>query len=54
MHFKFWQQRCNDLKTLAGFKPVISSSGGGRDDHYATPPGHMMNYYLRQIYSDKN
>jgi hypothetical protein len=25
--------------TLAGFKPGIFCSVGGRDDHYATPPG---------------
>jgi hypothetical protein len=29
------------LKTLAGFEPGIFCSGGGRDDHYATPPGHQ-------------
>jgi hypothetical protein len=25
--------------TLAGFEPGIVCFGGGRDDHYATPPG---------------
>jgi hypothetical protein len=25
--------------TLAGFEPWIFCSEGGRDDHYATPPG---------------
>jgi hypothetical protein len=27
------------LKTLVGFEPWIFCSVGGRDDHYATPPG---------------
>jgi hypothetical protein len=26
--------------TLAGLKPGIFFSEGGRDDHYVTPPGH--------------
>jgi hypothetical protein len=28
--------------TLAGFEPGIFCSGGGRDDHYATPPGQTL------------
>jgi hypothetical protein len=28
--------------TLAGFEPGIYWSGGGRDDHYATPPEHLF------------
>jgi hypothetical protein len=28
--------------TLAGFKPGIFCSVGGRDDHYATPPGQSV------------
>jgi hypothetical protein len=28
--------------TLVGFEPVIFCSGGGRDDHYATPPGQEL------------
>jgi hypothetical protein len=28
-----------NLNTLAAFEPGIFSSGGGRDDHYAKPPG---------------
>jgi hypothetical protein len=26
--------------TMASFEPGILCSGGGRDDHYATPPWH--------------
>jgi hypothetical protein len=46
MHIKLWQQHCTvkipkDLTyTLAGFEPGIFCSVGGRDDHYASPPGH--------------
>jgi hypothetical protein len=44
LHIKFWQRHCNVSRpiktyTLAGFEPGIFCSGGGRDDHYATPPG---------------
>jgi hypothetical protein len=47
MNFKFRQQHCNVLRpkqpyTLAGFEPGIFCSGGGRDDHYATPPGQQI------------
>jgi hypothetical protein len=28
--------------TLEGFEPWIFCSGGGRDDHYATMPGHFL------------
>jgi hypothetical protein len=45
MHIKFWHQLAilKALKpyTLAGFEPKILSSGGGRDDHYATPQGRI-------------
>jgi hypothetical protein len=36
--------------TLAGFEPGILCSGGGRDDHYATPPGHhnKLSHYLKK------
>jgi hypothetical protein len=36
--------------TLAGFEPGIFSSGGGRDGHYATPPG-QINDNVAQIRS---
>jgi hypothetical protein len=32
------------LKT--GFEPGIFCSGGGRDDHYAPPPGHYIKFRL--------
>jgi hypothetical protein len=37
----------NPLKpyTLAGFEPGIVCSVGGRDDHYATPPGVRTSYF---------
>jgi hypothetical protein len=43
MHIKFWQQHCDVSRpkkpcTLVGFKHGIFCSGGGREDHYATPP----------------
>jgi hypothetical protein len=31
--------------TLAGFEPWIFCSGGGRDGHYATPPGQNINLF---------
>jgi hypothetical protein len=51
MHIKLWKQLCNEhMKipknlsyTLAGFEPWIFCSVGGRDDHYATPPGQRKN-----------
>jgi hypothetical protein len=33
--------------TLAGFEPGIFCSVGGRDDHYATPPGLHVSNRLR-------
>jgi hypothetical protein len=50
MHIKFWQQHCNveipkKTLTLAGFEPGIFCSLGGRDDHYATPPGQYGSFF---------
>jgi hypothetical protein len=51
MHIKLWQQHCNVYipkkpYTLAGFEPGIFCSVGGRDDHYATPPGPAFYTYF--------
>jgi hypothetical protein len=35
--------------TLAGFEPGIFCSVGGRDDHYATPPGHPTVFLLNSF-----
>jgi hypothetical protein len=48
MHIKFWKQHCyvyicivlkQNLTLWRGFESRILGSVGGRDDHYATPPG---------------
>jgi hypothetical protein len=40
-----------DLKTntLAGFEPGIFCSEGGRDDHYATPPGRLNTIFSEPV-----
>jgi hypothetical protein len=43
IHIKFWQQHCNvsrpkNLIPWRDSNPGFFCSGGGRDDHYATPP----------------
>jgi hypothetical protein len=30
---------------MAGFESRILCSGGGRDDHFATPPGLELNFF---------
>jgi hypothetical protein len=58
MHIKLLQQHCNvkipkKPYTLAGFEPEIFCSVGGRDDHYATPPGHQglpLNIYFQTFF----
>jgi hypothetical protein len=35
--------------TLAGFEPGIFCSVGGRDDHYAAPPGHNLVCILLKV-----
>jgi hypothetical protein len=35
--------------TLVGFETGIFDSGGGRDDHYATPPGRKNTYLHRNF-----
>jgi hypothetical protein len=44
-------QCVNSLKpyTLAGFKPGIFCSVGGRDDHYATPPVYVSLYEIKSV-----
>jgi hypothetical protein len=34
---------------LAGFEPGIFCSGGGTDDHYATPPGLFVGRLLIEL-----
>jgi hypothetical protein len=34
------------LKTMAGFELGIFCSVGGRDDHYAAPPGHRQSVFF--------
>jgi hypothetical protein len=58
MHIKFWKQHCNLFKTLkpytlAGFEPGIFCSVGGRDDHYATPPGLYRKVCIQLTYLHK-
>jgi hypothetical protein len=40
--------------TLAGFKPGIFCSVGGRDDHYTTPPGLHICTYVRSCCRTKD
>jgi hypothetical protein len=35
--------------TLAGFEPGIFCSEGGRDDHYATPPGQEVFFIITEM-----
>jgi hypothetical protein len=49
MHIRL-SQRPKKPYTLAGFKPGIFWSGGGRDDHHATPQGGIEFFRLGSVF----
>jgi hypothetical protein len=47
IRIKFWQlHKTREPYTLTGFEPGIFCSGGGRDNHYATPSWYFWNTFL--------